>query len=882
MPESFDRPKSHLGIYRSGLTSPEHRRHITVARQDIVDDTIETLRSNVKKRSKHHYLFIGPRGIGKTHLLSLIEDVVVEDEALASNCVVARFPEESSRTLSFADFLLGLCEILKNQLPDETQWAELHEKLETEDDNSKIVDTIVPAIRKDNRDRERTIIIMLENVNEVFGNQIRDKTDIAALRKFLMDANGCLLIATAPIHFDAITDVGQPFYDFFDTQILQNLTEEETVSLIRQNLEWDGREDLLADLDTLRPRLLALYRMTGGSPRLIVMLYELIAHESITEVQQQFRILLDRITPFYQDRLRDLAPQERALIETMATMRDQPKTPAAISARMRMSAQQTSSILKRLLKSRYLRSHDNPDDGRSRLYTIREGFFDIWLAMNLSRGARKRLPFLLDFFNLFYPTYEAREKKRAELAARITEGDGDAVMALDYLSEVGTAEERAEAKLNAARLHADRGNAEQVSTYLHEAIGFQHDPVGTWIVRHSGQEHYVDYLTEIKELMECWELHRTGELESMVARMVEMGNGLSYRAWSEARIDFLRQHIQLISDPKEQIKQRLRLGDLLRVLARWVEAENQFRLALASAEELKSNAVVSLVSTYLAMLLKDTNRLDEAEPMMRRALKIAEVTFGKDHPRTAGDLNNLAQLLKATNRLDEAEPMIRRALEITEASLGKDHPEVAVRLNNLALLLKDTNRLEEAEPMMRRALEIDEASLGKNHAEVAFDLNNLAQLLQDTNRLDEVEPMMRRALEIIEASFGTAHPNVAACLNNLAQLLYKTNKIDEAEPMMRRAVEIGEASFGKDHPNVAVSLNNLAKLLQDTNRLAEAEPMMRRHVKIFTKSGHETGHEHPHFRTAVDNYKALLQELKLNDKEITERVRSALDSESDE
>ena len=82
MLDSQSQNSSHLGIYRAGLTSPEHRRHITVARQDIVDDTIETLRSNAKKRSKHHYLFIGPRGIGKTHLLSLIEDYVVEDLSL--------------------------------------------------------------------------------------------------------------------------------------------------------------------------------------------------------------------------------------------------------------------------------------------------------------------------------------------------------------------------------------------------------------------------------------------------------------------------------------------------------------------------------------------------------------------------------------------------------------------------------------------------------------------------------------------------------------------------------------------------------------------------------------------------------------------------------
>jgi len=53
-------------------------------------------------------------------------------------------------------------------------------------------------------------------------------------------------------------------------------------------------------------------------------------------------------------------------------------------------------------------------------------------------------------------------------------------------------------------------------------------------------------------------------------------------------------------------------------------------------------------------LLQATNRLAEAEPLMRRALAIDEQSYGKDHPRSPYGLNNLAQLLKATNRLAEA------------------------------------------------------------------------------------------------------------------------------------------------------------------------------------------------------------------------------------
>ena len=51
--------------------------------------------------------------------------------------------------------------------------------------------------------------------------------------------------------------------------------------------------------------------------------------------------------------------------------------------------------------------------------------------MNLSRSARKRLPFLLDFFSLFYPSYEEREQKRADLELRLqNENDPDAEVAI--------------------------------------------------------------------------------------------------------------------------------------------------------------------------------------------------------------------------------------------------------------------------------------------------------------------------------------------------------------------------------------------------------------------------------------------------------------------
>ena len=864
MPEPSLNPK--IGLYRSGVTSTERLRHTSVAREHVLDNAIESVRGSMGRKSKRHLLFIGPRGIGKTHLLSRIEDTVQSDEALRTGVVVVRFPEESNRTLSFADFLIGLCEILKDAVKDEPLWADIFARVQTEEDNSKVVDTLVPAIRRQNRERNRTILVMLENLGELFTRQIRDKNDLASLRKFLMADNGCQLIATAPLHFDAITSVEQPFYDFFDIQILENLSFEETVDVIRLNLEWEGHQEILTNFEDLRPRLRALYQMTGGNPRLTVMLYEMIANESVTEVQDQFHLLLDRITPFYQGRLNDLAPGQRALLECLASMRDQEKTPAAIAAQMRMSQQETSSLLKRLTDAHYLRASEHPQDKRSRLYAIREGFFDIWLAMNLSRGARKRLPFLVEFFELFYPSIEDREEKRRQLREKlIEEGSIDAKTALDYLSEVGEKGEKAAAKFDMARISARRGDADQMISYVLEAAPLAEDGVSQSIARIvTSDQPAPDYLTEMEEMIECWQMHRSGELEQFANRLKEMGEGLTFRTFSRAKIEFLRDTLQSIVDGKERITQRLRIASVLGDLSRWSESERQQRLALAEAEELANPMLVACASSDLAQLLHETNRLGEAEPLMRRALEIDETALGRHHPVVAIRLNGLARLLEATSRFVEAESLFRRALKITEAAFGRQHPVVAIRLNNLAALLWETNRFEEAEPMMRRALEISEAAHGRHHPDLANRLSNLAGLLQATDRFNEAEPLFRRALKISEATYGRHHPTVAVCLNNLAGLLKETGRFGEGERLFGRALAIDEAAHGKFHPLVANRLNNLAHLLMAINRLEEAEPLMRRAFDILCSFRQQTGHEHPQYGAVKTNYQALRHAMGLD------------------
>lgn len=787
-------PRSQLGIYRSWLSSPEHRHHVTVGRADILRDTLDTLRRNLGKKPKHHLLFVAPRGCGKTHLLSLIEDEIQREAELAAGYRVVRFPEEANRVCSFADFLLAICEILRSE---GAPWAALYERLVTEEDEAVIVETLTKAIRTQYRETKKVFVLMVENLHQIMEEQMKKPQAIQALRGFLMGDNGCLLVATAPSHFGAHTKPDAPFYDFFDTQILDLLSAEDTVELIRRNLEWDQRSELLERMEELRPQLLAMHTLTGGSPRLTVLLYELICTESVTAVRDQFLLLQDRITPFYQDRLRDLAPQERAVLETIASMRAAPgkpaprKTPGAIAKLMRMSQPQVSSLLNRLTKDLYLVCQPNPDDKRSSIYTIREGFFDLWLAMNLNRGMARRIPWLSDFFAAYYQQTEARRKKQEAHWQDLKAGtfNPDTTESLSYLSNLGETHEQATQKLSLIPIMRRIGDETGWRLLKTELDGLPLDATGRWLCSRV-DEFPGDHLDEIAALIECWQTRREGNLEAFAARLREMGETLNSSTWLKLKVEFLRDHIESVPLSLDRLSIRVSIAFAYIKLYEWVEAKQHSAIALQEAEKLDEGIVLAEVLGMHAIVLQSNNETSAAESYMHRALSI-HMKCNHDNPGpVVHSMLNLSSLLMSMKKLDDAERLSREALHLAKQSLDESHTVVADCFTSLARVLTAKRIFKEAEEAYNKALSIYE-SCGECEDESAADvLQDLAMLLQDLARLHEAEECMRKALIKIDKNGKGRSAAVALYCNNLAQLLHALNRDEEANKILIRAMDI--------------------------------------------------------------------------------------------
>jgi tetratricopeptide (TPR) repeat protein len=81
--------------------------------------------------------------------------------------------------------------------------------------------------------------------------------------------------------------------------------------------------------------------------------------------------------------------------------------------------------------------------------------------------------------------------------------------------------------------------------------------------------------------------------------------------------------------------------------------------------------------TQAAAALHQQGRDLEAEPLAKRALDLAEKTFGPDHPEIVNALSNLGEVLRAQRRYAEAHAVFERALTMAEKTLGPDNPRVA-------------------------------------------------------------------------------------------------------------------------------------------------------------------------------------------------------------
>lgn len=347
---------------------PEDLEKILVKREPLLAAAVEKLRASVLSPAKHHMLFVGPRGAGKTHLVSLIQHRLDREE-LADKVRFAWLNEDETSS-SFLKLLLRIYRALASRYPSEFTLNIAKQVL------GRSADEALGVLSKAFLEHmaERTCVVLIENLDELFDSM--KESELLKWRAFLQNHAVIATVGTAQRLFDGVSDQKHVFYGFFDIQHLRPLSPEDARDLLKKLAALDPddleRKQLIEYLESPKgkARLRAIHHLTGGNPRLYLILDEFLTRDTLNTLVPAFERMVDQqLTPYYQERLRWLSSQQREIVEFLCQSNHSVVPVKQIAAALFAEHSSIAGQLKKLKEMGYVVG--NPR-GREVLYELAE------------------------------------------------------------------------------------------------------------------------------------------------------------------------------------------------------------------------------------------------------------------------------------------------------------------------------------------------------------------------------------------------------------------------------------------------------------------------------------------------------------------------------
>ncbi len=387
-----DRAERVIRKFNPGLLqSDQEIKEQFVVRTHELGLALEELRVNITAPSCQHILVVGPRGSGKTMLLARIAAELRSHGDFAGALLPVRLMEESQEIFTLTDFWLETMFYLANEV-DQHDAAIARELRETRAAlasrwREQITEAHARAAVLDAADRlGKRLVVILENLQSL----CRDARDEFGwqLREVLQTEPQIILLASATSRFRALDDVGEPFFEMFRIVGLEPLDTEESSRL------WQTVSGKPATLLEVRP----LQILTGGNPRLLVIVAEFARHRSLRQLMSELVTLIDEHTEYFRSHLEALAKTERRVYLAVIDLW-QPSSASEVATRARVDIRVASTMLGRLVeRGAVLRQ----GQGRKRLYAAAEPLYSMYYKLRRERDEAVVVESLIRFMVACY------------------------------------------------------------------------------------------------------------------------------------------------------------------------------------------------------------------------------------------------------------------------------------------------------------------------------------------------------------------------------------------------------------------------------------------------------------------------------------------------
>ena len=671
---------------------------------------------------EQHYIIQGIRGSGKSTLLTRLSIAVEEDQDLSKWLIPILFREEEYGITSLFTFWELIAEELTEHPLYADQFAGLSDKIEALEDDPKaafkLLDSyLIKAGKK--------IILFIDNLAELF--EVYTKNEEEMLREVLSQNANIRIIGGSAVSLENFYDNQAPFYQFFHIITLKEINQQETVKLLINLGKYSGQEEeeKIKQLIAEEPeKIETLRRLTGGIPRTIVLLFQILMEGPRGTTFQYLEDTLDKVSPIYKHRMDDLSKQQKPIIHAIAKNWDA-MSAKEIAQKTRMDSKQVSAQLNQLQKQWLIEKI--PTSTKNHLYALQERFFNIWYLMRYGRRKdRKKLIWLTRFFELWCSKDELTERAKVfhKALSQTSSPRGAMIYASALINSDKLGFKEREELYNKTRLHLEQNGYSDLVKELSDLDGD-------------------DYLQQGMDLLESGELE---EAETYLKKAIKGGNKYAFFALGYLFVK-LKRYEEAEANYRLAIEYGYteaynNLGYLLHELKRYEEAEANYRLALEHGN--------TKVYFNLGVLFNELKRYEEAEANYRLAI---------EHGFTGAYLN-LGNLFGKLKQYAEAEENFRLAVEHYDAKA----------YINLGFLFNEIKQYEEAEDIYKQAID-----LGVADAE-----NALAWFYFETDQQDKKTTALSLAQSAVSDDPGFA------CLDILATVALWNNEIGIAQEAIEK------------------------------------------------------------------------------------------------
>ncbi len=368
---------------------PELLEQILVGREELLDDAVARIADGLDGGSKHNLLYVGPSGIGKTMFQSLVAHRLHESKRLGARLCLARLNEAEVST-SFLDFLLRVYRALRSSYAESFQGSRLESLhgLAEEQAQPVLEEALLKGLAG------RLLVVQIEDLEGNFkalGSKGQNR-----LRAFLQERATTTLLATTPRLFEGISSREAPFFGFFQVEHLQPLSLEQTREFMDRLAHIRHNEPLLRSVqnESSQATLATLHHLCGGMPRSLLLCAA--TASSFEEARPLFSFCVNALTPYYRERLADLAFQKRRILALLARA-EAPVPVKHLARELFMTHQTATALLKTLREAAWVESSAR---GRESLYELADPMMRY--ALGLVDEREEHMDSTLDFLQAWF------------------------------------------------------------------------------------------------------------------------------------------------------------------------------------------------------------------------------------------------------------------------------------------------------------------------------------------------------------------------------------------------------------------------------------------------------------------------------------------------